>query len=237
MHTGIWHAAQAALLAAASAPKDCSKCAHKLQILIGGPYTKHGELQRYGHAALRVVTPKSDVVYDFGRYGKTWGTGGSEGEGILRVWTNFSSYIAGENALGRTTTGFTLCVTAQQADAAKAPLEAQVKSAKLLGTSGSGFKSYRLAKDYHALNENCTTKTLEGAVAGLPQIDDEASPFNKGEGLSGIEKAAVTWEGWPDTLFMPADLKAYLGSNQFKLLALSKGLHNPCVDTFQAKKK
>jgi len=56
------------------------------EILIGGPYKNH----LYGHVALRVFGytedgTRYDCVYDFGRYGKTWGFQNSKGEGQLRV--------------------------------------------------------------------------------------------------------------------------------------------------------
>ena len=80
----------------------------EMHILVGGPYTKDGEEHRYGHTALRIKSPKYDLTYDFGRYGGVRGTFGESGDGILRIWTSFSTYIAGENALHRTTTGFVL---------------------------------------------------------------------------------------------------------------------------------
>ncbi|WP_447890792.1 hypothetical protein [Pseudomonas hormoni] len=77
-----------------------------MELLVGGPYTRDKEEHLFGHAALRVVVGSKDITYDFGRYGKTWGTFDSEGEGVLNVWTSFKTYISGENSLGRTTTGF-----------------------------------------------------------------------------------------------------------------------------------
>ena len=52
-----------------------------VEILVGGPYKNHS----YGHAALHVITKEGGRVYDYGRYGNTWGVGNSEGEGILNV--------------------------------------------------------------------------------------------------------------------------------------------------------
>jgi len=69
-----------------------------IEILIGGPYTVNGEEHPYGHVALRVVTTTDDHVYDFGRYA---GERGPFGQGRLRVWKDFSKYIASENATGR----------------------------------------------------------------------------------------------------------------------------------------
>ena len=87
-----------------------------MEILVGGPYKKKGKEQPYGHVAIRVKTPTSDTVYDYGRYGKTWGTFDSEGEGILNVYSDFNQYIQGEKATGRTTTGFTIEVSKAEAD-------------------------------------------------------------------------------------------------------------------------
>ena len=61
-----------------------------IQILIGGPYKINGEEHTYGHVALRVITPKDDYIYDFGRYN---GETGPYGQGRLRVWRNFPKYI------------------------------------------------------------------------------------------------------------------------------------------------
>lgn len=72
-----------------------------VELLVGGPYGDHS----YGHAALRVTTPEVDKVFDYGRYGQVWGFGNSEGEGILKIWSDFNAYIKEENDLGRVTTG------------------------------------------------------------------------------------------------------------------------------------
>lgn len=50
-----------------------------VEMLVGGPYGNHP----YGHTALRVTTADIDRIFDYGRYGRTWGLGDSEGEGIL----------------------------------------------------------------------------------------------------------------------------------------------------------
>lgn len=73
-----------------------------IELLVGGPYADHP----YGHTALRVLTTNIEKIYDFGRYGRTWGVGNSEGDGVLNVWNSFDAYIAEENSLGRLTTGF-----------------------------------------------------------------------------------------------------------------------------------
>lgn len=220
---------------ASATENNCGKCPSKLQILIGGPYTKNGVPHPYGHAALRIVSPETDKTYDFGRYGAVWDVGDSRGEGIMRVWTNFSSYISGENRTGRSTTGYTFCVSAEQAGAAKRSFDDKVNSATALGKNANGFSQYRLQQDYYALGPNCTTQTMEGAAAGLPPIDDEAGAFNTGRGLGTPEKFMAKAAGWPDNLFMPEDLNAYLKSDEFKALTVKNGFSAPCVEVFRTK--
>jgi hypothetical protein len=98
-----------------------------IEILVGGPYTKNGKNHPYGHVALRVITEGKDITYDYGRYGQTWGLGGSEGEGMLNVWTNFSKYIKGEKATGRTTKGYTFNVSDDDAKKVIEFFESKIK--------------------------------------------------------------------------------------------------------------
>lgn len=90
------------------------------------------------------------------------------------------------------------------------------------------------------LNEGHSRDTAQGpstvticAIAGLPPVDDAAGPFNTGRGLSGGESMMVKLKGWPDHIFMPEDLNAYLKSPEFLGLALKSGMHAPCVDIYQ----
>jgi len=193
------------------APKGDAKPpeTYKIEILVGGPYKRGGDEHRYGHAALRIVTPASDTTFDYGRYGRTWGRFGSEGEGILNVWSNFQTYIKGENALGRTTTGFSFVVTKEQAEKIQAHFDALTSGRKAILT-GSNFQRFRIAADYHALKSNCTTLTLGGAEAAVSDLEAAAGPFNKGNGMSTTERIAARVAGWPSRIFMPADLQKYL---------------------------
>ncbi len=183
----------------------------RLEVLVGGPYTRNGEEHPYGHVALRVLTPKSETIYDFGRYGKVWGIGNSKGEGILRVWSNFQKYIAGENATGRTTTGYTFDVTLEQANAVDAYFAGLISGLETTSDRGH-MKQYRLAKDYDALSCNCTTMSVDGVRAAKPTFATEAKKFNEGNGLSRTERSAAWFVGWPDRIFMPADLANYIKS-------------------------
>jgi hypothetical protein len=160
--------------------------------LVGSPYTLDGQVHPYGHAAIRVVTPTTDTTYDYGRYGKTWGPFSSEGEGILRIWSNFAKYIKEENDLGRTTTGYRFSVTQQQAEAVSKHLSnmlGDIPTAIHVEESHS-MRVYHI-KDYTALESNCTTLSVLAAEQAIPTLQSEASPFNTGRGLSNAEKAAA----------------------------------------------
>ncbi len=182
-----------------------------MEILVGGPYEKHGQIQPYGHVAIRVTISQSDMTYDFGRYGKTWGAGDSEGEGMLRVWTDFSKYITGEKATGRTTTGYSFTLTGTQANAVNEYFASKISELKAVQDRGY-MQQYRLATDYHALKCNCTTESLAGARQALPGLDTNGKKYIEGNGLNWKEKTAAKLVGWPEQLFMPADLENFLKS-------------------------
>jgi hypothetical protein len=186
-----------------------------VEILIGGPYKDHP----YGHAALHVTTPTSDRVYDYGRYGKTWGMGNSSGEGIMQVWTDSKAYIAEENRLNRVTTGYSFPVTEEQAKKINAYFDNQIAggpgSCATCGpppvrTKTPVMSSYRLPTDYYALGPNCTTTTMNAAQIALPDLAKNQSKYIQGQGLGFSEKAAARVAGWPDHVFMPADLQSML---------------------------
>lgn len=184
----------------------------EIHILIGGPYTKDGEEHRYGHAALRVKTTKSDITYDFGRYGSTSGVFGESGEGILRVWSDFNSYIKGENALNRTTTGFVYYIYDHQAEETNKFFSDKIKEGTSLPKKDrAGMKNYKLAENYHALGPNCTTLTIDGARKAIKNIDQGSNAFNKPEEvLSWKERMALSAKGGSDRLFLPANLQKFL---------------------------
>lgn len=176
------------------------------ELLIGGPYGDH----RYGHAALRVTTSEQDCVFDYGRYGKTWGVGNSEGEGILNIWTNFTAYITGENALGRVTTGFIYETTEENAKKVLGFYDRKIAGKK--PRSASRFKKSFVIDEYYALGPNCTTLSVSAIKIALPDIDRERAKYQDGRGLGMMEKGLVSARGWPDFIFMPADLEAMLHS-------------------------
>jgi hypothetical protein len=186
----------------------------EMHILVGGPYVQDGEEHRYGHTALRIVTKTVDTTYDFGRYGRTSGTFHEAGDGILRVWSNFSSYIKGEMALKRTTTDFVYDISAGQATAVTTYF-ANLTSAGVNqpGMERAGMKVYKLATDYNALGPNCTTLSIDGAKQGIPNIDSGADQYNKpGDVLTLVERAALAAKGGSSRLFLPANLQKFLSS-------------------------
>lgn len=178
-----------------------------IEILVGGPYAGHS----YGHTALRVITKGQDRIYDYGRYRNTWGVGKSEGDGVLKVWSNFNAYITEENSYGRVTTGFLYEVSEAQAQQARAFYDTKLTGKKPL--LSDAHKTVYIIEDYYALGPNCTTISVAGAKMAVPDIDAQRAAFQKGRGLSLMEKAAVSAKGWPDHLIMPADLQAMLESS------------------------
>lgn len=181
-----------------------------VELLVGGPY---GD-KNYGHAALRVITTELDRVFDYGRYGNAWGVGKSEGEGILRIWNSFNAYIAEENALGRVTTGFVYETTETGAKKILDFFDSKTAGKPVL--SNRPIRKVVKIDTYYALGPNCTTLSLAGIKTIFPEIDRDWSVFQKGRGLGVMEKAAVTAKGWPNHIFMPADLQVMLESSSAK---------------------
>ena len=177
-----------------------------VEILVGGPYGDHS----YGHTALRVTTSSEDKVFDYGRYGLTWGVGKSEGEGVLNIWNSFNAYIAEENSLGRTTTGFVYDTSEENAKKVFGFYERKI-AGKKPKTESRTKKSF-IIDDYYALGPNCTTLSVSAVKTIFPDIDREWANHQQGRGLGLMEKGLVSAKGWPSFIFMPADLQDMLGS-------------------------
>lgn len=187
-----------------------------IEILIGGPYKLNSEDHNYGHAALRVITIKEERIYDFGRYGQTKGLFGAEGEGILRVWTKFETYIKGENSYGRITTGFFYLIPEEKATAINNYFNFITSKAIPRNPKHPNQKEFKLARDYDAVTNNCATTTLDGAKIALPELDRDYAQYNLGRGMTDTEKTATKVHnfGWPSKIFMPADMQAMLEGNK-----------------------
>lgn len=189
----------------------------EMHILVGGPYIDDsGEEHRYGHTALRIKTMKSDLTYDFGRYGKITGTFGESGDGILRVWNIFQPYINGEITLKRKTTGFVYAIFEHQAIATNTYFNTLISSGKeLQNKSNASKKVYKLVSDYQATGPNCTTLSMDGAKIAITNIDQGSGAFNKPEDiLSFTERLALKAKGGASRLFLPANLLQYLTAGQ-----------------------
>lgn len=184
--------------------------AASIEILVGGPYTVEGEAHTYGHAALRVLVGAQEHLYDFGRYA---GETGPFGEGRLRVWNSFAEYVKGEKITGRTTTGFWYRTSPEAAAKVINYFAGLTQGRPVVRARENFMKEYRLASDYHALYNNCATMTLAGARLAVKDIDYEVAKHNQGRGMSSTEKAGARLRGWPEYIFMPADLQAMLQAN------------------------
>lgn len=175
-----------------------------VEIVIGKPYTKNGKEHPYGHMAIRVYGDGYDYVFDFGRYGKTWGIG--KGEGILNVYTEGGKYLSSEQKF-RESVGFNLKTTSEED---KTVIDYYLNLAKEGGKSettggevpGGGGTSYKLDEDYSVFSNNCVTKSGEG----LEQIDknkvgDEYDPrdvlknFESNYKELGFTKKTIYLEG------------------------------------------
>jgi hypothetical protein len=188
----------------------------ELHVLIGGPYMVNGETHRYGHTALRIKTSNIDQTYDFGRYGKVTGAFRDSGEGILRVWSNFSSYIRAENSLKRTTTAFAYMVFDSQANAVAAEFTRLIKAGKDrvdMYKNGGEMKVFQLSMPYTALLNNCTTISVDGIKPGIPKFDQGSQDFIKPEKVMTWSECAAMKSmggGVPTRIFLPANLQDFL---------------------------
>lgn len=178
-----------------------------VELLVGGPYAEH----RYGHTALRIITKTTDYIYDYGRYGRTWGVGNSEGDGVLNVWNNFNAYIEEEKALGRDTTGFLYDISEVKVLEVVKFFDAKIASRR--AKSSTKVKMSYVIEDYYALGPNCTTISVAAVKVAIPDIDREWKKYQEGRGLSTWERGIVSAKGWPNHLFMPADLQAMLAGS------------------------
>lgn len=178
-----------------------------IELLIGSPYDGHP----YGHTSLRVIAQDMDRVYDYGRYGMTWGLGGSAGEGVLQVWRTFQAFLAEENALGRTTMGFEYELPRDKVEAVIQFFDRKIGGKK--PKIETRFMQTHVIEDYFALGPNCTTLSVEAAKVAMPNIDREWAAHQKGRRMSVMDKGIVSVRGWPAYIFMPGDLQAMLAQS------------------------
>jgi hypothetical protein len=185
-----------------------------------GPYTNSGGEHPYGHTALSVTLPRTDTiggetgrnfVFDFGRYGNTWGVGHSEGEGMLRVWTDEKTpYINSEKATGRYVTGYSADATSAQSGATMDYFKRTLNGAIDMGAPKDAplAHQFRITSDYNALGPNCTTMSADGYRSSFPNA--QLNTDIDGGRLGLKERAALFFKGTPDHVFMPLDLEKSL---------------------------
>ncbi len=180
-------------------------------ILIGGAYKGHP----YGHVAIGIINNDTGetVIYDFGRYGAVSGTFSESGEGILRVHSSLESYIEGENATGRTTSGYRFKSTPEEDAKVVEYFNGLIDGSTKAKTEVKDKRwSFKLEDDYHATGNNCTTLSLCGLEEAIPGVAKELKDpkESKGRGLGWKEKLADKTIGnnsIGNKIFMPADLK------------------------------
>ena len=118
-----------------------------------------GGLTNFGHVALRVVNNNYDVTYDFGRYGRAWGPLRGRGEGVLRVWSNWKAFVAGQSSGGQLK--YIRYKTGQKEDSAAIEFFGQKTNGKIPTKTNSNFEQYVLDDNYDLRTNNCTTICLD----------------------------------------------------------------------------
>jgi RHS repeat-associated protein len=165
-----------------------------VEIIVGRPYRKpSGEWSPYGHTAIRVLDGSGrgryDLAYDYGRYGKVWGLGGSQGEGILNIQRG-SDYIARES---RERDSVSYVIKTDEATDRRIMESFREKAnegtrrkdlERKLGYANS--ESYQLKEDYDAApitgigRSTCVTQSAEGCkVARDPKLDKIAKALDE----------------------------------------------------------
>ncbi|MBL6975936.1 MAG: hypothetical protein ISR64_09415 [Deltaproteobacteria bacterium] len=157
-----------------------------LEVIVGLPYGKHA----IGHTAVRVKTFDDDreVIYDFGRYGDTWGYLGFHGEGVIRVWRGrkaIARYLRKQTSY-RSSVAFVINVTEEEEKAIYRYYEDKI-SRTLWTRRYSRHVRHRLKQDYHGVTHQCTSVSLEGLKAVWPRQRWERlldPRFNQGQGFN-----------------------------------------------------
>lgn len=205
-----------------------------MELLVGGPYTKNGKEHRYGHTALYIRYSGGERIYDYGRYRTIYpervnlgistinldGDSSPRGEGILKIWNNFSRYITSENALGRTTVVYGYSIMESQAQLVVRHFLDMIRGIEPYEKNAS-HQRYKTRLDYFALGPNCTTVSIDGAQRAVPSIVQGSSQYIKTDGILGYDAlAAMRIQGYrtPNRIFLPANLGSYLdGSPAIKV--------------------
>lgn len=197
-----------------------------LELLVGGPYTKDGKEHRYGHTALLIRFSGGEFVYDYGRYRQIYpekidigiktikldGDSSPRGEGVMKVWSNFSRYIASENSYGRATVGYGYAIFESQAQLIAKHFRELLKGLEPY-EKNTVHARYKTRMDYFALGPNCTTISVDGAQQAVPQIVQGSEAYISTDGILGYDALmGMKYQGYklPSRVFLPANLGAYL---------------------------
>lgn len=198
-------------------------------LLVGSAYTG----QPFGHTALAVKVGGQEKVYDFGRYGNITperiggvtltGSNSPRGEGILRVWNSVDEYLKHEKTNGagtsmqRTTYKYDYNISNEQANKIVQHFETLQKEGKKTGKKTNNWESYKLARDYYAVDYNCTTVAMDGLESAVPAIGKNSKPFI--DIVEGLPDATArtgfigTGIDTPNEVFLPHNLKKYLDAS------------------------
>ena len=134
---------------------------YEVEFYVGHPY----ETSNIGHSFIRVNTldQYGEIVYDYGRYGKSWGYLKFTGEGIMRVWKGRSAinFLLKKQMKYRNTTGFTFKVTKEQALMVYKHFEKKLANAKFI-KEYKYHKRYRLEENFDGITRQCTAMALSG---------------------------------------------------------------------------
>ena len=206
---------------------------YQISLLIGSSYGDGEHESPYGHTAVAIFTENKDVpviVYDFGRYGKTYseelglgitlnGASSPRGEGILRLWWSFSRYIQGENACGygtsktRTTYEYIYYVQPQSVLNIMNFFKKLTDQGIRLNTSDIRT-TYKLVDPYFALGPNSTTLSLNAMNVGLRNFTKNSSKYIDSTKVLGrmLSTAMKAKYQEPNYLYLLDNLKDYLES-------------------------
>lgn len=158
----------------------------EVRFYVGLPYSSHN----VGHSFVRVSTGDShgEVIYDFGRYGKSGGYLNFSGEGIMRVWRGKSAvkFFLKKQQRFRDFVEYRIKVTPEVHKNIYLYYESLLKNAKLV-EEHPNHKRFKLKRDFDGVTVQCTAMALEGLRLKMDTKNYNSlldPKFNKGEGFS-----------------------------------------------------
>lgn len=205
----------AASLLAMCALLSLSSSGNALELIVHLPESG----RRIGHVAVRLhgETPRDEVLYDFGRYGRVWGRLRLSGDGTLRVWRGQRAvrrYLR-HGTRFRRAIGFEIGATPDELARVRAWYESLLRTAVWQRRYGP-YTVYLLPQNYDGVTTQCSAVAQAGLKAIWPQ--DRFSRllpprFNLARGFNTQEK--VFYFGrqrslGQDAVMLPLDVVAAL---------------------------